>query len=134
MVPVKWSMLFEPARNIRVWHVVVHVESHRVNVTFSPRHDQTRVQGVSLCVLLPLSGLVHMRPHAEDVLVANSDSGLYANGVVLNGPRSRRQTLDLSTYSIPGGKKGENTVLVRMINVEAEVSKQTFIFWLMRVD
>lgn len=86
-------------------HTVVHVDSHRVNVTFSPCHDQTRVQGVPLSIFLPLSSLVHMCPHTEDILVANGNSCLYANRIVFNGPWSRRQTLDLSTNSIPGWRK-----------------------------
>lgn len=51
-----------------------------------------------------------MRPHAEDVLAADGDSGLNANSVVLNGPRSRRQTLDLSTNSVPGAERRDRCV------------------------
>lgn len=60
-------------------------ESHRIITTLSARHDQAWVQSVTLRLLVLLPRLVHMCSHTLDPLVSDSDCGLYANGIVLDG-------------------------------------------------
>lgn len=57
-------------------------ESHRAITTLGARHNQAWVQSVALCLLV---SFVHVCSHTLDLLVAHTDSGFYANSIVLNG-------------------------------------------------
>lgn len=62
-----------------------HIHTHRVITTLCACHDKAWVQSVTLSLLVPLPRLVHMCSHTLDLLVAKTDSGFYANSIVLNG-------------------------------------------------
>lgn len=61
------------------------IKANRVITTLCACHDKAWVQSVTLSLLVPLPRLVHMCSHTLDLLVAKTDSGFYANSIVLNG-------------------------------------------------